>query len=164
MTADDDIATEIGELLLARRARIGVAESLTGGLLVQALARTSGSGDWLVGGVVAYATSVKRQLLDVTAPNVVSAECALQLTAGVRRRLDADVAIAVTGVGGPEPQDGEPPGTVWIAVHDGHATTATLLHAEGDPSQICAVAVSEALRLAVAALRHDVQDDDPRQA
>ena len=164
MTADDDLAAEIGELLLARGATIGVAESLTGGLLVQALARTTGSGDWLHGGVVAYATSVKRQLLDVTAPNVISADCATQMASGVRRRLEADVSIAVTGVGGPQTQDGEPPGTVWIAVHDGHVTTATLLRADGDPSQICAAAVSGALRMAVAALCDDVRDEDSRRA
>jgi len=148
----DELAAEIGEALRARGASIAVAESLTGGLLVQALARTSGSGEWLAGGLVAYATEVKRDLLGVTAPKVISAECAEQMAAGVRRRLGSDVAVAVTGVGGPDTQDDEPPGTVWIAVDDGRAPGATLLRAEGDPTDICNTSVAEALRRVVDAL------------
>ena len=159
MTASpDELADDIGRLLQQQGASIAVAESLTGGLLVQALARTSGSGEWLAGGIVAYATEVKRRLLDVTAPKVVSAECAEQMATGVRERLAADVAVAVTGVGGPDAQDGEPPGTVWIAVDSGSGPRAVLLETEGDPSAICGASVSEALRQVADALRRSTGD------
>ena len=151
--ADDAAAEELGRLLESRGATIAVAESLTGGLLVQALARVQGSGGWLHGGVVAYAESVKRDLLGVTADKVVSEECAAQMASGVRDRLGADVAVAVTGVAGPDRQDGEPPGTVWIGIDAGSGATATLLQAAGEPTDICAQTVVEALLRTCAALR-----------
>jgi nicotinamide-nucleotide amidase len=151
--AEDEVIDEIARLLDGEGASIGVAESLTGGLLVQALARTAGSGGWLAGGVVAYATAVKRTLLGVTAPRVISGDCAEQMAAGARRVLGADIVVAVTGVGGPDPQDGEPAGTVWIAVDDGTPRPPVLFHADGDPAEICRATVDEALRRVLEALR-----------
>jgi PncC family amidohydrolase len=119
---------------------------LTGGLLVQALARVEGSGDWLAGGVVAYASSVKRQLLRVDAGKVVSAEAAGQMARAVRHLMGADVAVSVTGVAGPARQDDEPPGTVWIGVATDDAGDARLLLTSGAPEEICRNAVSDAIR------------------
>jgi nicotinamide-nucleotide amidase len=153
--SDDDsaMAEEVGRLLLDRGRWIGVSESLTGGLLVQALARVEGSGDWLTGGVVAYASTVKRDLLGVTAYKVVSRKSAMEMASGARRRLGADVAVSVTGVAGPDPQDGEPPGTVWIGLDDGLSVTAEPFITSGSASEVCAQTVSEALRRVVGALR-----------
>ena len=64
---------------------------------------------------------MKRRVLGVTAPKVVSRRAAEEMASGVRAALGADIAVAVTGVGGPDEQDGEPPGTVWIGVDDGTA-------------------------------------------
>jgi len=139
------LAERVGDALEASGRTVGVVESLTGGLLVQALARVEGSGSWLRGGIVAYATSVKRELLEITAQSVVSRQAAEQLAAGGRVRLGASVAVAVTGVAGPGPQDGEPPGTVWIGVDDGSAVTAELLQVDGRPEDICAQTVRAAL-------------------
>jgi nicotinamide-nucleotide amidase len=111
--------------------------------------------------VVSYATEVKRRALGVTAANVISAECAEQMAAGVRNLLGADVSVAVTGVGGPDDQEGEPPGTVWLAVNDGTAAPATLLRAEGSPTEICDASVAEALRHVVRLLRSDSDGADP---
>jgi nicotinamide-nucleotide amidase len=124
---------------------LAVAESLTGGLLVQDMARTEGSAEWLRGGVVAYASEVKRDLLGVEASKVVSRAAAEQMAAGVRDALGADVAVAVTGVGGPDPQDGEAPGTVWIGVSDGGEPTAQLLRAVGGPEDICQQTIDAAI-------------------
>ena len=146
-----ELAAQLGVALRSRGWSIGVAESLTGGLLVQALARTDGSGDWLQGGIVAYATAVKHQLLDVAASKVVSRAAAEQMATGARRALDADLAISVTGVAGPEEQDGEPPGTVWIGVDDGSTVDAGHFTATGSPKDICRATVAEALRRALAA-------------
>jgi nicotinamide-nucleotide amidase len=146
----DRAALRLGELLQNDGRSIGVAESLTGGLLVQALARQVGSGDWLAGGVVAYERSVKHDLLDVRAAKVVSGEAAAQMARAARQRLGSDVGVAVTGVAGPDSQDGEPPGTVWMAADVGHGPVAELVEIDGDdPEEICRAAVLEAILLAV---------------
>jgi nicotinamide-nucleotide amidase len=153
---DDAAAVEaetVGLLLSDRGASIAVAESLTGGLLVQALARVEGSGEWLTGGVVAYSEDVKRALLGVTAEKVVSQRCAEEMATGVRHQLHADVAVSVTGVAGPDSQDGQPPGTVWIGLDDGETSSARLFTTNGSPVEICAATVSEALRCVAEVLR-----------
>ncbi len=138
------IAEHIGRRASTHGTWIGVAESLTGGLVVQALARVEGSSDWLRGGVVAYDREVKHELLGVTG-KVVSGQSARDMATATRRLLRADVAVAVTGVGGPDPQDAEPPGTVWIAVDsDGHQL-AEVHRFAGDPSEVCRSALVTAL-------------------
>ena len=152
-TEADPIAAEIGELLSGSGRTIAVAESLTGGLLVQALAKAQGSGEWLLGGVVSYASSVKHGLLGVTADHVVSPESAAQMAAGVRERMGADIAVAVTGVAGPSRQEGRPPGEVWIGVHDGTDARAHRFDTSGSPVEIVEHTVAEALRVVLTALR-----------
>jgi PncC family amidohydrolase len=153
VTSPSELATEVGRRLTAAGQRIAVAESLTGGLLVQALARVQGSGDWLTGGVVAYRSAVKHDVLGIEAHSVVSPEAAAQMATGVRRLLGAEVAVAVTGVAGPEPQEGRPPGEVWIGVDDGHTARAVPLQATGTPEEICEQTVVAALRGVIEALR-----------
>jgi nicotinamide-nucleotide amidase len=149
----DDAARWLGTLLERSQRSIAIAESLTGGLLVQALARQQGSGEWLTGGLVAYQRSVKHAVLDVSVGKVVSSEAAEQMAAAIRRRLRSDVGLAVTGVGGPDPQDGEPPGTVWIAVDIGGGSVSRLVETElDDATLICQLAVIESLLFAVRAL------------
>jgi nicotinamide-nucleotide amidase len=145
-------ADDVAEALRGKRLTVGVAESLTGGLLVQALARVEGSGEWLRGGVVAYATAVKRELLGITADKVVSREAAEQMATAARTALGASIAVAVTGAAGPDGQDGEPPGTVWIGIDDGVHARAELLEAHGSPVDICAQTVDAALRLLAGAI------------
>lgn len=145
-TATDTAARRLGERLGATGRRIAVAESLTGGLLVQALARVEGSGEWLLGGLVAYHRDVKHEVLGVTDEIVVSARAAAQMATGVRRLLGADVAIAVTGAAGPDPQDGRPPGTVFVGIDAGDGPRTVELSLEGEPEEICARTVVEALR------------------
>jgi nicotinamide-nucleotide amidase len=148
----DDLSAELGAVLTDRGLTIAVAESLTGGLLVQALAKVQGSGAWIVGGVTAYATSAKRHLLGVTADKVVSRECAEQMATGARRQLHTSLAVAVTGVAGPDPQDDEPPGTVWIGVDNGSSSSATLHRLSGEPPDICEQTVRHALQSVLATL------------
>jgi nicotinamide-nucleotide amidase len=149
-SATDAAAERLGKNLAATGRTIAVAESLTGGLLVQALARVEGSGDWLLGGVVAYHRQVKHEVLGVTAEIVVSDAAARQMASGVRQLLGADVAIAVTGAAGPDPQDGRPPGTVFVGVDAGDGPTVAELSLQGEPEEICARTVVEALDLAAA--------------
>jgi nicotinamide-nucleotide amidase len=109
------------------------------------MAKAEGSGDWLRGGVVAYASEVKRDLLGVAAAKVVSAAAAEQMARGALDVLGADVAVAVTGVGGPDPQDGEPPGTVWIGLADAQGANAELLQGSGGPEEICQQTIDAAI-------------------
>jgi nicotinamide-nucleotide amidase len=156
LVTDDELeglARDIGDVIKETEVTVGVAESLTGGMLVGQLAKVEGSGQWLKGGVVAYARSVKYGLLGVSCDKVVSEQAAIEMAAAARRLLAADIAVAVTGVGGPDPQDGEPPGTVWIATDNGEGPRVASLDLEGNPEEICASACEAALKLLATALR-----------
>lgn len=125
-------------LLAALRERdwtIGVAESLTGGLVVAALVDVPGASESLRGGVVAYDTAVKSSLLGVDAELLaehgpVHPEVARQMADGVRRAMEvdgrpADVGVATTGIAGPDSPDGQPVGTVHIGVATPDGVVAT---------------------------------------
>lgn len=129
----DGIATALQERGLA----LGVAESLTGGLVTEVLARGPNASQWLRGGVVAYASEVKHELLGVRAGPVVSEAAAIDMAAGVVQVLGGDIGLAVTGAGGPDPQDGQPPGTVWMAIHRDGTTRAQLHRFPGGPAAVC---------------------------
>lgn len=136
--------------------RVATAESLTGGLLSNALAVRKDAGEWYLGGVVAYAPSVKERLLQIGDAPVVSERAVRAMADNVARLLGAEISVAVTGVGGPGSEDGVEPGTVWIAVHGPRGTTARLHHFEGDPSEVC----TQTCDVAVAALDREIQELD----
>ena len=121
----------VGAALKHSGRTLAVAESLTGGLLASAFARASGSSEWFRGGIVAYSSVVKYDLLDVPRGPVVSEVAAVAMARGAGRLLEADVAVAVTGVGGPDPQDGEPNGTVWVATWPDQLGGTVLLRLSG---------------------------------
>ncbi|MGH9041431.1 MAG: competence/damage-inducible protein A [Acidimicrobiia bacterium] len=111
---DESMETVVLALLRGRGWTLAVAESVTGGLVGARLVDAPGASDTFRGGLVTYASDVKRSILGVKAEKVVSGECAMQMAEGVRRVMGADVGLAVTGVAGPTEQDGEPVGTVWF--------------------------------------------------
>jgi nicotinamide-nucleotide amidase len=113
---DESMEDAVAGLLVGRGLSLAVAESLTGGLVAARLVNVPGASGWFRGGVVTYASDLKRTLLDVPPGPVVSEEAAASMAAGVRRVMEADVGLGVTGVAGPDPQDGQPPGTVFLAV------------------------------------------------
>jgi len=107
--------------LTARRFTVATAESLTGGLLAAVLTEIPGSSAVVRGGLVVYATELKHQLAGVDADLLairgpVDAQVAAALADGARRRCGASVGIGLTGVAGPDPQDGVPVGTWFCAV------------------------------------------------
>lgn len=126
---------------------VGVSESLTSGLLASFLGAAPSSSDWFLGGLTAYATSVKRSVLGVTAEAVVSAESAAQMAAGTASLLGADLTLAMTGSGGPEPQDGQEPGTVFIGVATRGREDPQVFRRffDGDPETAIHAAVGAAL-------------------
>ncbi|HEY1621811.1 MAG TPA: CinA family protein [Streptosporangiaceae bacterium] len=126
---------------------LAVAESLTGGLLASAFARAAESSEWFRGGIVAYSSAVKYDMLGVPHGPVVSEAAAVAMARGAGRLLEADVAVAVTGVGGPDPQEGEPPGTVWAATWPDQLGDAVLLRLSGSPESICLQVCAETVRM-----------------
>ncbi|WP_460070171.1 CinA family protein [Streptomyces sp. YKOK-I1] len=114
-------ATDLVRLLTVKGGTLAVAESLTGGLVAAEITSVPGASKVFRGSVTAYATELKRDLLGVdggllAARGAVDPQVAAQMAAGVRKALGADWGIATTGVAGPEPQDGRPVGTVFVAV------------------------------------------------
>lgn len=149
MTADPSADVErISEVARASGLRIAVVESLTSG----GLAHTIGAGEetsaWFAGGIVAYMTDVKQNLLNMT-PGVdpCSAECAEQLAAGGLALFDADACVVTTGVGGPEPEDGHVPGTVYLGWATGDGVGHCHLRLDGDPDDVLTSTIAEATRL-----------------
>jgi PncC family amidohydrolase len=114
--------TQIGALLCTRGATVVTAESCTGGLIGSLFTDVSGSSDYFLGGVIAYANEVKQGTLGVRAETLatagaVSRETALQMAHGVRCLLSADYALAVTGIAGPTGGTlAKPVGLVYIAL------------------------------------------------
>jgi nicotinamide-nucleotide amidase len=147
-----DVA-KIGRLLGDDGLQLAVAESLTGGELSTRFATAEGSSDWYRGAVVAYASDVKHTLLAVPDGPVVSEPSVTAMAENVAKLLEADVTVAVSGVAGPAPQDDQPPGTVWFAIHLAGSTHTRLEHFAGEPPEVvdatlsCATAwLSELLR------------------
>ncbi len=143
---DETMEHAIGELLVAAGLRLAVAESFTGGLIASRVVAVPGASRWFAGGVVAYATEVKHRLLEVPAGDVVSEVAAAAMAEGVRRLLGADVGLATTGVAGPEPQEGKPPGTAFAGIAlPGEAGTARALELVGGRARVREIGTITAL-------------------
>lgn len=138
---------------------VAAAESLTGGLLCSALVEVPGASAAVRGGIVAYATAIKHSLLGVDAAlleerGAVDPEVAAQMAIGAARQLGADIGVSTTGVAGPDPQDGQPVGTVYVAVWRRGSAPAQVsgLRLDGDRESIRAQTVAAALELLAAAI------------
>ncbi len=112
---------DLVDRLIRLRRTVAVAESLTGGLVMTALTSVPGASATVRGGVVAYATHVKHEVLGVDEDlldrvGAVDGEVAMQMADGVRDTIGADFGVATTGVAGPDGQDGKAPGVVFVAV------------------------------------------------
>jgi len=154
------LSGEIIGLLAARGGTLAVAESLTGGLLAAALTSIPGASAVFRGGVVAYATEVKAALLSVPSDllerhGAVHPSVAAAMAEGARLRVGATVGAATTGVAGPDPSDGQPVGTVFIAVSSPDGAMGRRLALSGDRQQIRLATVERSLDLLIAILRED---------
>ncbi len=141
--------------LIERRQTLAVAESLTGGLLAATLVEIPGVSAVFRGGLVVYATELKhtlagvpQQLLDERGP--VDPDVALALAQGVRQRCVSDWGLATTGVAGPDPQDGKPVGTVFVAVAGPGGASVRELSLTGSRADIRSASVTSALDLLAA--------------
>lgn len=143
---------ELAERITEADATIAVAESLTGGQLSSALAAAPDASDWFRGGLVAYAPEVKFDVLGVTPGPVVTAQCAEELATGIERLLAARVGVGVTGVGGPDPEEGRPAGTVFAAVSTQGRVVVREWHFDGEPEEVLEQTIDAIVRLVQAEL------------
>jgi len=130
--AETDIPLEqaVGQLLAARGLTVGTAESCTGGYVAHKLTSIAGSSRYFQGSIVAYHNDIKIKELGVlpetlAAHGAVSEEVVRQMAEGLRQRLGTDVALATSGIAGPDGgTDDKPVGTFWLAYADAHQTVA----------------------------------------
>ena len=147
-----ETAAKIVGVLTDRGQTVAVAESLTGGLLGAAITAIPGASVVFRGGIIAYATELKAALLGVptdllAAHGAVHPDVAAAMAAGARDRLGATFGVATTGVAGPDPADGKPPGTVHIAVSAGPQPITRALALDGSRDEVRRDTVEQALRL-----------------
>jgi len=150
--------------LVDRGMTVAVAESCTGGLLGAALTERPGSSAYFLGGIQAYANSVKEQLLGVSHETLlsfgaVSEEVASEMALGVQRLTGSDWALSTTGIAGPDGGSEEKPvGTVWVSVADSAAVYSHKLLLDGDRSNVRNHTVLEALSMLLKRLSDDEDD------
>ena len=144
---DDTMESVVLDLLRHKGWSLGLAESVTGGLVGARLTGIPGASDVLRGSIVSYATEVKRSVLGVSDGPVVTEEAALEMARGARRVLNADVGLALTGVAGPAEQDGMPVGTLCVGLvwPDGELTRT--LRLPGQREQMRQMSVISSLDL-----------------
>jgi nicotinamide-nucleotide amidase len=159
MSAPERAVEQIARLAVDHELTVAAAESLTSGLIASRLGAGPDASAWFRGSVVAYQEPVKFDVLGVRPGPLVAAECAEGMARGVGRLLGADVVVAATGVGGPEPSEGKPPGTVYVAVTVRGSTTVRELDLEGDPGQILEATADHALDLLATTLAR-IRDDE----
>lgn len=141
------------------------AESLTGGGIGAALTAVSGSSSVYKGGIISYTNAVKHHILGVKTETLdqfgaVSAQTAAEMAAGVRQRLDADVAVSVTGLAGPGGDDyGNPVGTVFIGYCDEYCLLTKECHFSGDRESVRNQTIQAALNLV---LEHNESKTSPK--
>ena len=155
MTTDAELAELAGVVIAAARhtgCTLGTAESLTGGGVANALTGVPGASTVVLGGIISYASAVKAAVLGVPAAllaerGAVDGEVAAAMARGAREVLGCDLAVATTGVAGPDPCDGKPVGTVFVAVADGVEVRIEELRLSGSRADIRSDSVAGALRL-----------------
>lgn len=154
-----DLAARVGAACRGAGLTLATAESCTGGLVAHLLTEIPGSSDYVRGGIVAYANDVKRDALGVpvevlAAHGSVSAQVALAMADGARRRLGVDVAVSVTGVAGPRGgSDEKPVGLTYVAVADADGSDVQRYRWELDRTGNKRASAAAALALVLTRLR-----------
>jgi nicotinamide-nucleotide amidase len=145
---DETMEQAVAALLVARDLSLGVAESLTGGLIASRLVDVPGASRWFRGGIVAYDSAVKHSVLGVPAGPVVTEAAAAAMAEGARQVLGATVGLGITGVAGPDEQEEAAPGTVFVGLSlPGDAVVTRALHLPGDRPRVRQYSAISALDL-----------------
>jgi nicotinamide-nucleotide amidase len=152
-TGNTDLAVVVGEKLRARKLKLALAESCTGGLLGKRLTDISGASDYFETGFITYANHAKEKFLGVKPETLaqhgaVSEEVALEMAVGALRAAHSDVAIAVTGIAGPTGgSEAKPVGLVWTALASGETVRTRSFIMPGDREEVRERATQMALAL-----------------
>jgi nicotinamide-nucleotide amidase len=150
----DTMESVVLNMMRERGLTLGIAESVTGGLVSGRLTNIAGSSDVLRGAVVSYASEVKFDLLGVTNGPVVSESAAIEMAVGARRVLGSSIGLALTGVAGPADQDGMKPGTLCVALSFPDGTSqSSMLQLPGNRDTLRQLSVISALDMLRRALR-----------
>ncbi|HZB39769.1 MAG TPA: competence/damage-inducible protein A [Ilumatobacter sp.] len=144
---DDSMESVVLDMLRTKSLTLGLAESVTGGLVAARLTDIPGASDVLRGSIVSYATDVKQRLLDVPEGPVVSEAAALAMARGAANVLGSDVTMALTGVAGPTEQDGMPVGTLCVAIVWGEGALTRTFRLPGQRQQMRQFSVINSLDL-----------------
>lgn len=151
MTQRIALVTKIAELATAANLQLATAESCTGGGVAKALTELAGSSAWFTGGLVTYSNQAKQQLLGVTASDLeeqgaVSELVVKAMVKGACQALNADLAVAISGVAGPSGGSvAKPVGYVWLAWGNAVQQQATVFNFTGDRRQIREASIDKAL-------------------
>lgn len=146
------LAVALGE----RGWRVATAESLTAGTIATVLAAAPGATSWLRGSIAAYSPEVKFDVLGVPRGPVVTRECAITMARSTAALLGADLCVAVTGVGGPAPDEGQRAGTVWFAVVSPGGEHTEKAQFAGSPVDVLVATTERAIALLHAAAVGDL--------
>lgn len=155
---DTNLFVELARTLEEKKLTLAVAESLTGGYFQEKVTDIPGASRWFKGGIVSYTNEVKQNVLNVREETLnregaVSAACAREMAANVKRILDADVGISFTGVAGPDPSEGKEPGTVFCGLALADDVKSFQFHFSGNREAIRRRAVHHGAWLALRELR-----------
>ena len=144
---DESMEKVVLDLLAERGLTLAVAESVTGGMVAMRLTAVPGASAVFRGAVVAYASEVKHDVIDVPRGPVVSLDAARAMAAGAAERIGADIGLATTGVAGPDRQEGHAPGTVFLGLHRNGESESHEVRLPGDRERIRQYAVIALLNL-----------------
>jgi len=163
---EQTLAADLVARLTAAGQTVAVAESLTGGLVCAALTEVAGASVVVRGGVVAYASDLKAQVLGVdeallAQAGAVDPGVAEQMAAGVRSLTGATYGLATTGVAGPDPTDGKPVGTVYVALVGLGSSRVRALALTGDRAGIRDQTLRAALMLLAEELAAQIREEPP---
>ena len=155
-------AAKVLQALEARGWSLALAESLTGGLLADSFVSVPGASKVLRGSIVAYSTDIKHKLLGVddallAEVGAVDPGVAIGMAVGAANRLGAEVGLSATGVAGPDEQDGNPVGTVFIGIVTPNGSDVVPLQLTGTRQEIRTQAASAAVEALLAVLTENSQ-------
>ncbi|MFB9885789.1 CinA family protein [Balneatrix alpica] len=163
MSARHTLLTQLAQQLSARRWRLATAESCTGGGIGAAVTALAGSSAWFEGGVISYSNHLKQQLLGVPAAlleqvGAVSQPVVEAMAYGVLERLGVEVAVAVSGIAGPDGGSAEKPvGTVWLAWAGPWGVQSEVFCFRGDRQQVREQAIDQALQQLLQLVQQDLR-------
>jgi nicotinamide-nucleotide amidase len=140
------VGRQIAHAVRERGLTVTAAESITAGKVATALAAAGDASEWFGASIVAYGTEQKRRILGVTSDAMISHQCAREMAEGALRVTGCDLVVSITGVGGPDDEEGRPPGTVIICAGTRDSLQLFDHTFAGSPEDVVAQATAQALR------------------